>query len=72
MPWAKLVGYRQDVDLRGREVHDRSDLVAYLFWMPDFFSRNYGLSLLESGPPLIIIYLLADRRQRRRRLARRR
>ena len=32
----------------------------YLFWMPDFFSRNYGLSLLQLGPPLIAIYLLAD------------
>jgi MFS transporter, ACS family, aldohexuronate transporter len=32
----------------------------YLFWMPDFFSRNYGLSLLELGPPIIVIYLVAD------------
>ena len=32
----------------------------YLFWMPDFFSRTYGLSLLELGPPLIVIYLVAD------------
>ena len=41
----------------------------YLFWLPDFFSRNYGLSLLELGPPLIVIYLRRRRRQRRRRLA---
>jgi ACS family hexuronate transporter-like MFS transporter len=32
----------------------------YLFWLPDFFSRNYGLSLLELGPPIIIIYIVAD------------
>src|SRR5918996_23687 len=28
--------------------------------MPYFFSRNYGLSLLELGPPIIVIYLVAD------------
>jgi ACS family hexuronate transporter-like MFS transporter len=32
----------------------------YLFWIPDFFSRNYGLSLLELGPPIVVIYLVAD------------
>ena len=32
----------------------------YLFWLPDFFSRNYGLSLLQLGPPIIVIYLMAD------------
>ena len=32
----------------------------YLFWMPDFFSRTYGLSLLQLGPPIIVIYLVAD------------
>src|SRR6185295_5743563 len=32
----------------------------YLFWMPDFFHRNYGLSLLELGPPIVVIYLVAD------------
>jgi ACS family hexuronate transporter-like MFS transporter len=32
----------------------------YLFWMPDFFSRNYGLDLKSIGLPLVIIYLVAD------------
>lgn len=32
----------------------------YLFWIPDFFSRTYGLDLKNIGPPLVIIYLLAD------------
>jgi ACS family hexuronate transporter-like MFS transporter len=32
----------------------------YLFWIPDFFSRNHGLSLSEIGPPLVAIYLFAD------------
>ena len=32
----------------------------YLFWVPDFLSRNHGLNLLAVGPPLIAIYLIAD------------
>jgi ACS family hexuronate transporter-like MFS transporter len=32
----------------------------YLFWIPDFFSRKFGLSLLELGPPVVVVYLLSD------------
>ncbi len=32
----------------------------YLFWIPDFFSKNYGLNLGSIGPPVILVYLLAD------------
>ena len=32
----------------------------YLFWIPDFLFRTYGLSLTAVGPPLVVIYLLAD------------
>ncbi|MGH9385341.1 MAG: MFS transporter [Vicinamibacterales bacterium] len=32
----------------------------YLFWVPDFLSRNHGLNLLAVGPPLVAIYLIAD------------
>ena len=32
----------------------------YLFWIPDFLNRNYGLDLSSVGPPIVIIYLIAD------------
>ena len=32
----------------------------YLFWIPDFLNRNYGIDLRTVGPPLIAIYLIAD------------
>lgn len=32
----------------------------FLFWLPDFLSRSYGLDLKTFGPPLIVIYLMAD------------
>ena len=34
----------------------------YLFWVPDFLSKNHGVTVTVSsmGPPLICIYLVAD------------
>jgi ACS family hexuronate transporter-like MFS transporter len=32
----------------------------YLFWIPDFLNRNYGIDLTSIGPPLITIYVIAD------------
>ena len=32
----------------------------YLFWLPDFLSKRYGLHLKSFGPPLVAIYLLSD------------
>ena len=32
----------------------------FLFWLPDFLGKRYGLDLASFGPPLIAIYLLSD------------
>ena len=32
----------------------------FLFWLPDFFGKTYGLNLMTFGPPLVAVYLLAD------------
>jgi len=32
----------------------------YLYWLPGFLNRKYGLDLSHLGPPLIAIYLAAD------------
>jgi ACS family hexuronate transporter-like MFS transporter len=32
----------------------------FLFWLPDFFSKQYGVQLANFGPPLVAIYLIAD------------
>ena len=60
MPWASLIGYRQTWAFAVAKFMTDPIWWLYLFWMPDFFSRTYGLSLLQLGPPLIVIYLLAD------------
>jgi ACS family hexuronate transporter-like MFS transporter len=31
-----------------------------LFWLPDFFNKQFGIKMLEFGPPLVVVYLLAD------------
>lgn len=33
---------------------------TFLFWLPDFFSKQFGFNLKEFGPPLVAIYILAD------------
>ena len=32
----------------------------FLFWLPDFFAKRYGLDLKTFGPPLVVIYVLSD------------
>ena len=33
---------------------------TFLFWLPDFFNRQYQVKMLDFGPPLVAVYLLAD------------
>jgi ACS family hexuronate transporter-like MFS transporter len=33
---------------------------TFLFWLPDFFSRQYGVDLRNYGPPLVAVYVMAD------------
>ncbi|HEV3139440.1 MAG TPA: MFS transporter [Vicinamibacterales bacterium] len=60
MPWASLMGFRQTWSFAAAKFLTDPIWWMYLFWLPDFFSRTYGLSLLELGPPIIIIYVVAD------------
>ncbi len=32
----------------------------FLFWLPDFLGKRYGLDLKTFGPPLVAIYLMSD------------
>ena len=60
VPWLTLLPHRQTWAFAVGKLMTDPIWWLYLFWMPDFFSRNYGLSLLELGPPIIVIYLVAD------------
>jgi ACS family hexuronate transporter-like MFS transporter len=60
VPWASLLRYRQTWSFAMAKFLTDPIWWMYLFWLPDFFSRTYGLSLLQLGPPIIVIYLMAD------------
>jgi ACS family hexuronate transporter-like MFS transporter len=60
VPWASIVGHRQTWAFAIGKMLTDPIWWVYLFWIPDFLNRTYGLSLSQIGVPLITIYLLAD------------
>ncbi|MDF0544319.1 MFS transporter [Sphingobium sp. H39-3-25] len=32
----------------------------FIFWLPDFFSRQFNVALKDFGPPIVAVYLMAD------------
>jgi MFS transporter, ACS family, hexuronate transporter len=58
--WAELIRHRQTWAFAIGKFMTDPIWWFFLFWLPDFFGKNYGLDLKTFGPPLIAIYLLAD------------
>ena len=60
IPWLRLCRYRQTwAYICGRFLIDPI-WWTFLFWLPDFFGKRYGLDLKSYGPPLVAIYVFAD------------
>ena len=58
--WRRLLATRQAwAYMAGRFLIDPI-WWTFLFWLPDFFSKRYGLDLKSFGPPLVAIYVMAD------------
>jgi ACS family hexuronate transporter-like MFS transporter len=58
--WSKLFRTRQTwAYMAGRFLIDPV-WWTFLFWLPDFFSKRYGVDLKHYGPPLVTIYVMAD------------
>jgi MFS transporter, ACS family, hexuronate transporter len=58
--WSKLLSTRQTwAYVLGRFIIDPV-WWTFLFWLPDFFSKRYGVDLKHYGPPLVTIYVMAD------------
>ncbi len=57
-PWKKLLTYRQTWSLI--IVRFLTDPIwwFFLFWLPDFFKKEFGYDIKESALPLIIIYAI--------------
>ncbi|RDE07547.1 MFS transporter [Sphingomonas aracearum] len=60
LPWRRLFGVRQTWAYAIPKFLTDPIWWMFLFWLPDFLSRRYGLDLKSFGPPLIVIYLLSD------------
>jgi len=58
--WTRIIGYRQTWAFALGKFMTDPIWWLYLFWIPDFFHRNYGLDLKSIGLPLVVIYLVAD------------
>jgi len=58
--WSRLLSTRQTwAYIMGRFLIDPV-WWTFLFWLPDFFAKRYGVDLKHYGPPLIAIYVMAD------------
>lgn len=60
VPWSALITHRQTWAFAAGKLLTDPIWWLYLFWIPDFFSRTYGLNLTKLGPPIVVIYLAAD------------
>jgi MFS transporter, ACS family, aldohexuronate transporter len=60
VPWARLLPHRQTWAFAIGKFMTDPIWWVYLFWLPDFFNKQYGLSLKEFGLPLVVVYLIAD------------
>lgn len=58
--WATLFRYRQTWAYMSARFLIDPVWWTFLFWLPDFFNKQYGVKMLDFGPPLIAVYLLAD------------
>jgi MFS transporter, ACS family, aldohexuronate transporter len=60
IPWSTLLKHRQTWAFALAKFMTDPVWWLYLFWIPDFLNRNYGINLSRIGPPLVVIYLVAD------------
>jgi ACS family hexuronate transporter-like MFS transporter len=60
VPWARLFPHRQTWAFAIGKFMTDPIWWIYLFWLPDFLNKNYGIDLKNIGLPLIVVYLIAD------------
>lgn len=58
--WVRLLAIRQTWAYAGAKFLTDPIWWMFLFWLPDFLGKRYGLDLKSFGPPLVCIYVLSD------------
>jgi ACS family hexuronate transporter-like MFS transporter len=56
VPWGRLLGLRQTWAFALGKFLTDPIWWFFLFWLPDFFSKQYNLDLKHIGMPLIVVY----------------
>jgi ACS family hexuronate transporter-like MFS transporter len=56
--WVKVLSYRQTWAYVATGIFVGPVWWFYLFWLPDFFSKQFGLNLKTFGPPLVVVYTI--------------
>ena len=69
VPWAALLGKPQTWAFMLGMMGSSPVWWFYIFWVPDFLNKQFGLGLTQSSLPLVVIFTVASRRRHRRRLA---
>ncbi|WP_232474379.1 MFS transporter [Sphingomonas sp. MA1305] len=60
LPWLRLFAVRETWAYAIPKFLTDPIWWMFLFWLPDFLGKRYGLDLKSFGPPLVVIYLLSD------------
>lgn len=60
IPWVQLLPHRQTWAFAIGKFLTDPIWWFYLFWLPKFLSKTYGLDISKIGLPLVVIYLIAD------------
>ncbi|MGB9431636.1 MAG: MFS transporter [Candidatus Acidiferrum sp.] len=60
IPWRILLSVQQTWAIIGAKFLVDPIWWFYLFWIPDFLHRRFGLSLSQIGPPIVVIYVISD------------
>ncbi len=59
-PWLRLFGVRETWAYAIPKFLTDPIWWMFLFWLPDFLGKRYGLDLKSFGPPLVVIYVMSD------------
>jgi ACS family hexuronate transporter-like MFS transporter len=59
-PWASLLGRRQTWAFMLGMMASSPVWWFYIFWVPDFLNKRFGLGLTQSSMPLVVIFFAAS------------
>ncbi len=60
VPWASLLGRRQTWAFMLGMMASSPVWWFYIFWVPDFLNKRFGLGLTQSSLPLVVIFFAAS------------